>query len=48
MEDLVCQDHGLDDLVALGDWKNPVMNLGSQYKDMVTFHLAMRQYAIKK
>jgi hypothetical protein len=24
------------------------MNLGSRYKDMVTFRLAMRQYAIKK
>jgi hypothetical protein len=24
------------------------MNLGTRYKDMVTFWLAMRQYAIKK
>jgi hypothetical protein len=24
------------------------MNLGSRYKDMVTFRLAMRQYVIKK
>jgi hypothetical protein len=29
------------------DWKKLVMNLGSRYKDMVIFRLAMRQYAIE-
>jgi hypothetical protein len=48
VEDLICQDHVLDDLVSLGNWRKPVMNLGSRYKDMVTFRLAMRQYVIKK
>jgi hypothetical protein len=44
----VCGDELPDDMVALCDWKNPIMTLGSRYKDMVTFRLAMRQYAIKR
>jgi hypothetical protein len=31
----------------LCDWKNPVMMLESRYKDMPTFRLAIRQFAIK-
>jgi hypothetical protein len=48
VEELVCGDHVPDEVVSLGDWRNPIMSLGSRYKDMVTFRLAMRQYAIKK
>jgi hypothetical protein len=36
-----------DEMAVLCDWKNPVMRLESRYKDMATFGLAMRQYAIK-
>jgi hypothetical protein len=32
---------------SLCDWQNPVMKLGSWYKDMPTFHLTVRQFAIK-
>jgi hypothetical protein len=48
VEGLVCADHVPDDLASLGDCRKPVMNLGSRYKDIVIFCLAMRQYAIKK
>jgi hypothetical protein len=37
-----------NDLVVLCDWRNIVMSLGSRYKDMVTFRLAIRQYVIKR
>jgi hypothetical protein len=36
------------DSVGLCDWMNHVMSLGSRYRDMVTFRLAIRQYAIKR
>jgi hypothetical protein len=37
-----------NEMVALSDWMNPVMEPESRYKDMTIFRLAMRQYAIKK
>jgi hypothetical protein len=43
-----CGDHVPDEMASLCDWKKPIMELGSRYKDMATFRLAMRQYAIKK
>jgi hypothetical protein len=46
-DDYVCEDK-LDDSVGLCDWRNPVMSLGSRYKDIVTFRLAIRQYAINR
>jgi hypothetical protein len=48
VDDHVCADDVPDGLVSLGDWRKPIMTLGSRYKDMVTFWLAMRQYVIKK
>jgi hypothetical protein len=47
-DDLVCADHLQDDMISLCDWRDPVMALGSRYKDMAIFWPAMRQYAIKK
>jgi hypothetical protein len=47
-DELLCADHLSDDKISLCDWRNPKMDLGSRYKDMVTFRLAMRQYAIKR
>jgi hypothetical protein len=41
-------DHLQDEIGAICDWKNPIMSLDIRYKDMATFWLAMRQYAIKK
>ena len=35
-----------DERVIVCDRKNPIMKLGSMYKDMNEFRLAMRQYAI--
>jgi hypothetical protein len=35
-DDYVCEDKP-DDSVGLCDWRNHVMSLGSQYKDIVTF-----------
>jgi hypothetical protein len=37
-----------NEMVALSDWMNPVMEPESRYKDMTIFRLAMRQYAIKR
>jgi hypothetical protein len=48
VEEHSCGDELLDGSGFLGNWKEPVMNLGTRYKDIVTFRLAMRQYAIKK
>jgi hypothetical protein len=47
-DDLVCANHLPDDTIPLCDWRHSVMDLGCRYKDMATFWLAMRQYAIKK
>jgi hypothetical protein len=47
-DELLCVDHLPDDRIPICDWKNPNMSLGSIYKDMVTFQLAMRHYAIKR
>jgi hypothetical protein len=47
-DELVCGDQLPEEMVALCDWRTPLMNLGSRYKDMPTFRLAMRQFAIKK
>jgi hypothetical protein len=46
-ENYVCEGQ-LDDSVGLCDWRNPVMSLGSRYKDMITFQLAIRQYAMNR
>jgi hypothetical protein len=46
-DDLVCGDELHDEEVSLCGWKNPVMMLESRYKDMATFRLAIRQFAIK-
>jgi hypothetical protein len=46
-DDYVCEDEP-DDSIGLCDWRNLVMGLGSRYKDMVTFRLAIRQYAINR
>jgi hypothetical protein len=35
------------EIVSLCDWKNPIMKFGCRYKDMATFQLTMRQFAIK-
>jgi hypothetical protein len=45
--DLDCGDVLSKEVLSLCDWKNPVMKLGCRYKDMPTFRLAMRQFAIK-
>jgi hypothetical protein len=47
-DDLCYRDESLGDKVSLCDWKNLVMMLESRYKDMRTFRLAIRQFAIKK
>jgi hypothetical protein len=47
-DNLGYRDESLGDEVSLCDWKNPVMMLESRYKDMHTFRLAIRQFAIKK
>jgi hypothetical protein len=46
-DDLVCGDKLSDEMSVLCDWRNPVMELESRYKDIATFRLAMRQFAIK-
>jgi hypothetical protein len=46
-DDYVCEDQP-DDSVGLCDWRIPVMSLGNRYKYMVTFPLAIRQYAINR
>jgi hypothetical protein len=47
-DEILCGDKLPEEIVSICDWKNLVMSLGIRYKDMVTFWLAMRQYAIKK
>jgi hypothetical protein len=47
-DELVCSDQLTNELVSFGDWRNPVMSLESQYMDMATFRLPVRQFAIKK
>jgi hypothetical protein len=37
-----------EEMFSLCDWMNPIMELGSRYKDITIFRLAMRQYAIKE
>jgi hypothetical protein len=44
--DLEYLGESLDNEVSLCDWNNPVMMLESRYKDMATFRLAIRQFAI--
>jgi hypothetical protein len=48
VDELVCAYQLPDENYALCDWRNPIMELESRYKDMTTFQLAMRQFAIKK
>jgi hypothetical protein len=48
VDELVCGDQLPDENYALCVWRNPIMKLESRYKDMATFRLAMRQFAIKK
>jgi hypothetical protein len=49
VDELVGQDDKIaEEMLSLCDWMNPIMELLSRYKDMTTFQLAMRQYAIKK
>ncbi|MEJ2003252.1 MAG: hypothetical protein P8X77_18090 [Maritimibacter sp.] len=36
-DDLVFADHLLLDTIALCDWRDPIMDLGSMYKNMATF-----------
>jgi hypothetical protein len=43
----VCEDKLHNAEVAFCDWKNHVMELEIWYKDMATFHLVVRQFAIK-
>jgi hypothetical protein len=45
-DDLGYLGESLDDEVSSCGWKNPVMMLESRYKDMTTFRLAIRQFAI--
>jgi hypothetical protein len=46
-DELLCVDHLPDDRISICDRKNPDMSLGSRYKNMVTFRLAMH-YIIKR
>jgi hypothetical protein len=46
-DDLICGDELPNEDALFYDWKNSVMMLESRYKDMTTFRLAMRQFAIK-
>jgi hypothetical protein len=46
--ELVSGDQIPEEMLSLCDWMNPIIKLGSRYKDMTTFRLAMRQYVIKK
>jgi hypothetical protein len=46
-DDLICGDELPNEDALFCDWKNSVMMLESRYKDMTTFRLAMRQFAIK-
>jgi hypothetical protein len=46
-DDLGYMDEPLHEEVSLCDWKNPMMMLEIRYKDMPTFRLAIRQFAIK-
>jgi hypothetical protein len=48
VEEHSCGDELSDGPCFWGNWKEPVMNLGTRYNDMVTFRLAMRQYAISR
>jgi hypothetical protein len=36
-DELVCGDQLSDDMVALCDWRNPVMSLDTLYNDMILF-----------
>jgi hypothetical protein len=47
-DELVCGDNLPNEMVGFCDWRNPVMDLESRYKDMATFRLAIRQFAIKE
>jgi hypothetical protein len=47
-DDLGYLGEPLQDKVSLCNWKNPVMMLESRYKDMPTFQLAIRQFAINR
>jgi hypothetical protein len=47
-DELPCDDQVPHEMSSFLDWLNPIMELGSRYKDMATFRLAMRQFAIKK
>jgi hypothetical protein len=35
------------DIGSFCDWTNPIMCVGTRYKDMRSFRLAMREYAIR-
>jgi hypothetical protein len=47
-DDLGYMGEPLHDEVSLCDWKKPLMMLESRYKDMPTFQLAIRQFAINR
>jgi hypothetical protein len=47
-DDLGYMGELLYDEVSLCDWKNHVMMLESRYKDMPTFRLTIRQFAINR
>jgi hypothetical protein len=41
-----CEDLFPDQRILVSDRRNPIMKIGSLYKDMKEFRIAMRQYAI--
>jgi hypothetical protein len=44
--DLDCGDVLPTEIGSFCDWQNHVIKLGCRYKDMPTFHLVVRQFAI--
>jgi hypothetical protein len=45
-DEVRCADE-VTDIGSFCDWTNPIMCVGTRYKDMCSFQLAMREYAIR-